>query len=202
MSAVKTALLLSGGMDSVSIAYWLRPQIAITVDYGHRPAQAEIRVSKLIAQKLGLEHHVVRVDCGFLGSGDLAGSAPNSNATHSDWWPYRNQLLVTLAAMKAIALKAEVLLIGTVKSDGASHIDGTRAFVDSLNQLLVMQEGGMRLEAPAIDLSTAELVVRSKIPLSFLAWAHSCHRSDVPCGSCRGCYKYAEVFDDLQAQLG
>ena len=31
-------LLLSGGMDSISIAWWKRPDVAISVDYGQRAA--------------------------------------------------------------------------------------------------------------------------------------------------------------------
>ena len=36
---MKTALLLSGGMHSVAIAWWRRPNIAITIDYGQLPAE-------------------------------------------------------------------------------------------------------------------------------------------------------------------
>jgi len=36
------AILLSGGLDSIALAYWLRPQIAVTIDYGQRPARAVI----------------------------------------------------------------------------------------------------------------------------------------------------------------
>ena len=34
------ALLLSGGMDSIALAFWKRPEIAITIDYGQRAAEA------------------------------------------------------------------------------------------------------------------------------------------------------------------
>lgn len=42
----KTAILLSGGMDSIALAYWKRPEIAITIDYGQKPAAAEVVASK------------------------------------------------------------------------------------------------------------------------------------------------------------
>lgn len=44
-----TALLLSGGMDSVSIAWWLRPDVALTIDYGQKPAEAEIDAAGQVA---------------------------------------------------------------------------------------------------------------------------------------------------------
>ncbi|HCE28725.1 MAG: 7-cyano-7-deazaguanine synthase [Burkholderiales bacterium RIFCSPLOWO2_12_67_14] len=193
---MKTALLLSGGMDSIAIAWWKRPDVAITIDYGQLPASAEITAATVVAQRLGIAHHVVKVDCRSLGSGDMAGLSANEHAPASDWWPYRNQMLVTFAAMKAISLDVKRLLIGSVLSDGF-HRDGTPEFVGALSALLELQEGGMTVSAPAIELSTIELIRISGVPDTELAWAHSCHKSDVPCGDCRGCNKYFKVLEDL-----
>lgn len=49
---MKTALLLSGGMDSISIAWWKRPDIAITLDYGQRAAEAEIKAASATCSDL------------------------------------------------------------------------------------------------------------------------------------------------------
>lgn len=197
---MKTALLLSGGMDSLCIAWWKRPDVAITIDYGQLPAHAEIEAAEAICKALGIEHHVIRVDCRALGSGDMAGALADANAPASDWWPYRNQLLATLAAMKAIGLGVTHLLFGTVLSDG-SHKDGTPDFVDALNALLSMQEGAMTVESPAIHMSTAQLARLSGVPEGQLAWAHSCHKANVACGNCRGCNKYFETLRELQSDV-
>lgn len=193
---MKVAELLSGGMDSLAVAYWKRPEFAITIDYGQLAATAEIAAAHMICTQLQIEHHVIRVDCRELGSGDMAGIEPQSVAPESDWWPFRNQLLITLAAMKVMQLKATHLLIGTVKSDHV-HLDGTKAFVETIGKLLEMQEGQIRVEAPALDLDTVELVRAANVPLDFLAWSHSCHKSDVTCGNCRGCNKYFDVWNRL-----
>lgn len=193
---MSTALLLSGGMDSVALAYWQRPAHAITVDYGQLAAAGELEASAAVCHALGIAHHVLRVDCRAIGSGDMAGTAAHGAAPASDWWPYRNQLLVSLTAMRAIALGVSALMIGTVRSDGG-HLDGTPGFVERLDALLHYQEGGLRVSAPAITLSTAELVRAARVPLPILAWAHSCHVSDVACGRCRGCNKHREVTGDL-----
>lgn len=197
---MKTALLLSGGMDSIAIAWWKRPDVAITVDYGQLPARAEITAATVVAQRLGMAHHLVKVDCRLLGSGDMAGATANEHAPASDWWPYRNQMLVTFAAMKAISLGVEKLYIGSVLSDGF-HRDGTPEFVEALSSLLALQEGGMTVSAPAIELSTLDLIRLSGVPDTELAWAHSCHKSDVPCGNCRGCNKYFKVLKDLNGGM-
>ncbi len=183
-------------MDSLTLAWWQRPALAITIDYGQLPAAAEIAAASAICDALEIEHSIVHVDCSSLGSGDMAGERLSPHAPASDWWPYRNQLLVTLAAMTGIEKGAKKLLLGTVASDG-SHRDGTVEFVHSINELMKIQEGGLGVEAPAINLSTCELIRVAQVPMELLAWAHSCHRSDVPCGACRGCNKYFQTLREL-----
>lgn len=197
---MKTALLLSVGMDSLSIAWWMRPEVAITIDYGQLPAQAEKASASAICAHLGIEHHIVEIDCRALGSGDMAGLTASEFAPASDWWPYRNQLIITLAVTKAISLGVKKLLIGTVKSDG-SHLDGTPEFVSAISKTVSLQEGGISIEAPAIQLSTEELIELGKVPREFLAWAHSCHKANAPCGNCRGCNKYFQVLRVIDEDL-
>lgn len=190
------ALILSGGMDSTSIAWWLRPRVAITIDYGQKAAKAEIEASTQLCKMLGIEHHILYVDCKKPGSGDMAGTTSNEHSPATDWWPYRNQLLITLAAMKAITLDIKKLYIGTVKSDEI-HRDGTPCFIKKISELLQLQEGSLELEAPALTLSTLELIKKSAIPLDVLLLSHSCHKDVVPCNNCRGCNKYSEILESL-----
>jgi 7-cyano-7-deazaguanine synthase len=191
------ALLLSGGIDSIAMAYWQHPDIAFTINYGQSPAATEIRVSKIICEKLHIAHHIIEIDCSTLGSGDLLNQAALRVSPSSEWWPYRNQLLVTIACMKGIALGIGELMLASVKSDGF-HKDGTPEFYRLTDELMAYQEGAIRISCPAISMSSAELVQMAQVPRSLLNWAHSCHRSTVPCGNCRGCNKYREVMYELQ----
>lgn len=191
-----SAILLSGGIDSSALAWWMRPDVAITIDYGQQPAEAEKQASAQVCAALGLRHEVLTVNCRALGSGDLAGTGHLSVAPSSEWWPYRNQLLITLAAGRAIQLGGSELLIGAVRSD-SSHVDGRPGFFDAIDALLRMQEGAIRVSAPAITMSSAELVKVSQIPLEVLAWCHSCHVANLACGLCRGCCKHWEVTKEL-----
>lgn len=190
---MKTCLLLSGGIDSIALAYWKRPQLAYTINYGQESYEGELRASRAVADILSIEHHTVSVDCRDLGSGDLAGRAPCSIAPVTEWWPFRNQLLVTLAAMKAVQDDVGVLLVGSVRTD-SSHLDGTAEFYEKLNDLVLFQEGRIVVEAPAIGMTSIELVKRSAISGSILGWAHSCHTAGFACGLCRGCNKHREVM--------
>lgn len=196
MQKMNNAILLSGGMDSIALAFWKRPSIAFTIDYGQLPAETEIRTSKVIADRLNIDHHILRVNCADLGSGDLINDTPLQSAPSSEWWPYRNQLLLTLALMKGIKLGVTEIMVASVKSDGF-HKDGTQKFYELANSLSAYQESNIRITAPCIHLSTAELVRISGVPDSLLFWAHSCHKSNIACGRCRGCNKYIQVMKEL-----
>lgn len=193
---MKTGILLSGGIDSIALAWWKSPEIAYTVDYGQRSANGEVRAAGAVCSTMDIVHRVLRVDCSSLGSGDLAGREPNSLAPSSEWWPFRNQLLLTLAAMAAVQDGVNRLLFGAVKSD-SFHQDGSADFFRQIGCLVSLQEGGIAIEAPALAMTSAELVRASGIKPSVLSWAHSCHKSDFACGNCRGCEKHRLVMMEL-----
>lgn len=190
------AILLSGGLDSIALAYWKRPQFAFTINYGQGPALAEIQASRITCEVLNIKHVIIDVDCSELGSGDLLKKNAIDIAPSSEWWPYRNQLLVTFASMKAISLGIEELMVGSVLSD-KFHKDGTAGFYSLLNNLISYQEGGINITAPAIAFSSVDLIVKSGITSDILFNAHSCHKGNIPCSHCRGCYKYIEVIQQL-----
>jgi 7-cyano-7-deazaguanine synthase len=190
------ALLMSGGMDSVSIAWWKRPDVAIFVDYGQRPAAAEEAAGIAACRAMAIPHETVRADCAALGSGSMAGSPANHLAPVPEWWPFRNQLILTLAGIAALRLGVKELMIGTLSTD-SQHADGRLEFVTRISDLMGMQEGGLIVSAPAISMTADELVRTSGIPKDVLAWAHSCHTGELACGQCRGCFKHYETWKTL-----
>jgi 7-cyano-7-deazaguanine synthase len=197
---MKSCLLLSGGMDSVALAYWKRPHLALTINYGQKPALGEIRAATKICEELKIAHEIISVDCSSLGVGDLAGKPSPQFSPSSEWWPFRNQMLITFGAMRAISTNIQCIIFGTVKSDGF-HADGKKEFFEKLNLLLKMQEGAMEVLSPGIDMSTAELIKISGITPDLLAWSHSCHTSEFACGNCRGCFKHESVMLELGYEL-
>lgn len=200
---MRKALLLSGGLDSAAICFGGDFDVGYVIDYGQLPAEAEVRAAQIIAKQCGLPLEVLRVDCKSIGYGSLVAKASAQLASklrvREEWWPYRNQLLVTLAASRAVIDGVRSIAIGTVKTDG-EHKDGRPEFVEALNRLLSCQEGQISLEAPAISLTSKELFAATRVPTTLLGWAHSCHKSNRPCGSCRGCAKYAQLMPDQVAR--
>ena len=193
-----TGILLSGGLDSFALTYWKRPEIAFTVNYGQKAAQAEIQASKKICLDLNIQHEIISANMTEIGSGDLLSLDDCSIAPKSDWWPYRNQLLLTIVSGYILSrnIPVDKILFGTVYSD-SYHKDGTKAFFDAFNKLLAAQEGDIQIGTPAIEMTTSSLIKKSNITLEKISWAHSCHKSNFACGQCRGCYKHQNTMDEL-----
>lgn len=190
------AILLSGGMDSTALTWLTRPELAITFDYGQLAARGEVQAAMAVCESLGIRHRSITINCRELGSGNMAGTIPASVAPVPEWWPFRNQLLITMAAAVALSEGMRGLIIGSVAND-ASHADGRKTFFEAMNRVLAVQEGTLVLLAPAIEETTVELCQKSAVPYEILAWAHSCHISDFACGFCRGCVKHRETMNAL-----
>lgn len=183
----------------MALAHWIRPDVAVTVDYGQLPAAAEIEVAATTCSSLGIRHEIVRVDCRALGVGHLAGQVETGRlAPTPEWWPYRNQLLVTLAGMRMVNEGLSEVMLGTVASD-STHADGRPEFLTAMDALMAAQEGRVRVSAPAAAMTAVELVLRSGVPDDMLERSFSCHASEYPCGQCRGCAKREEVLTAVTA---
>lgn len=191
------ALLLSGGIDSTCVASIWPPDRAVVIDYGQVTAAAEIKAARRVGQFLQIPLTTLTADCRSLGAGLLAGAPPGPRAPNAESWPFRNQLLVTLAAMWGVGVGITTLVVGTVCDDAERHRDGSSKFVEVLDTLLALQEGKLRLRAPAIALSSAELLERASLPNGVLSQTHSCHRSVLACGQCPGCEKRTTLLADL-----
>lgn len=201
-----TALLLSGGIDSAAVAAWKHPDIALFIDYGQRSASAERRAARAVAAELEIRHHELTVGLDALGAGVLKDDVTRDGWPSPEWWPYRNQLLVTCAAAW-LTTNAEILeikmppqariLMGTVSSDASRHRDGSFRFFEALNALLASQEGFIGVDVPAIEMSTQQLILVSHITDSVMGWTHSCHTANLPCGRCPGCHKREQVLRDV-----
>lgn len=196
MSA-ELAVLLSGGIDSSSLAFWLRPSWAIFIDYGQLASREERAAARRIARLSGINFALIRANCRQVGSGMMAGRPPSIHAPAEEWWPFRNQLLATLAAAWAVGHGVQRIAFASVATDG-EHADGGMEFFRAINRLSRMQEGRIAIEAPAAKLTTEALVRQSQIPLKWLGWTHSCFAGGMACGTCRGCAKRRGVLEHVQ----
>ena len=189
MSGTGCVLLLSGGIDSACLACWLRPEWTLTVDYGQVTARGEATAARAVADELSLDNELIEI-AWPISAGLLAGKVPEPGSPSPEWWPFRNQLLVTLAAAWAVCHEGVGrVMVGSVAPDGERHADGTRAFYELLGSAIAYQEGAIAIETPAIGLTTGGLIAVSGATDRVLRWTHSCHNGSLACGRCPGCFK-------------
>lgn len=196
---MKKAVLLSGGVDSICLVCGIKPEIAYTIDYGQNVAKREIYVSNYICNKLNIEHKVIKVDCKHLGSGSLVNSVSADISPSEEWWPFRNQLLITIASMQAIKDSVKQIYLASVKSDNF-HKDGTKDFYKLINNLLFFQEGKIAVICPTLEYFSHELIEKYNVPINLITIAHSCHISNLACGKCSGCVKQLKVRHELNIE--
>ncbi len=192
-------LLFSGGIDSTALAWMRRPDVLMRLDYGQKAADGEARASRIIAEELGLPLDERRIDLSAFGRGAMAGRAPVGNLPPENW-PYRNQMLVTLAAMAYADAEVSEIVVGTVVTDRV-HPDGRPAFMMAIDAV-VRSQSGPRILTPASGMSSLELVRASGVPRGLLGWTFSCHTGPWACGRCRGCVKHDELISSLGASEG
>jgi 7-cyano-7-deazaguanine synthase len=196
---MSSLLLLSGGLDSAVLAAAIRPSACLFVDYGQRPASSESEAARFVSDYLAIDFESTKVDLSHYGSGLLVGSSQPEGSPSEEWFPYRNQFLVTIASAMAIKMKLGSVALGVVGGDGSRHVDGTECgdFVATLDCLLAMQESGVRLIAPHLDRSPSEVLAESTLPANVLLRTHSCHVGDLACGQCPGCLRRIELLRGL-----
>ena len=188
-------MLLSGGLDSAAVAAIERPEGALFVDYGQRAGGAERESARRVARILDIQLDEITVDASEAGSGLLVDGEQVDVSPSPEWFPFRNQLLVTVAAAYAIRTGYQSVLLGTVEDDGRRHADGTHRFIASLDAVLRSQEGGLRLAAPHADTSTTQLLATTELRDQIVAVTHSCDVATTPCGDCNSCQRRAAILE-------
>lgn len=192
-------LLFSGGVESTALAFQQRPNRLLTINYGQASVVGELRAARHLAGVLEIPHDEVAIDAGQLGSGDLVGRPKAEHSEVSEAWPFRNQFLITVAAMKYANDNLREIMIGTVSTDSV-HADGSPEFLDRICALIQCELPNVRVHAPAIKMDTERLVRASGMPHDLLGWTFSCHRASVACGQCRGCNKTLNLLARLESK--
>lgn len=206
-------VLLSGGLDSATVLALASEAgyscHALSLDYGQRH-RAELDAARRVAQALGAaRHEVLRIDFGRFGGSSLTDSRmqvptgePHAGIP-STYVPARNTVMLSLALSWAEALDGHDLFYGANAVDYSGYPDCRPAYVEAFEHManLATRAGvegrRMRVHAPIIDMSKAEIIaqgVRLGVDFSLTV---SCYQADAQgraCGLCDSCRIRAAGF--------
>jgi len=210
---VRAIILLSGGMDSTTLAYSAADDghdlYALMFDYGQRHRSRELSCAVRTAEKLASEWAIVNLAAlgKLLGGSALTDdvevpeghySAETMKATVV---PNRNAIMLNIAIGIAVAEQADAVLTAVHAGDHPIYPDCRPEFIDRLNDLQRVATDGFRkpnLEviAPFVNIEKSTIAARGEA--LGVSWADtwSCYvGGEVHCGKCGTCVERQEAFE-------
>ena len=205
---MKVCVLLSGGMDSVTVLYEaLRTHevvACLSFDYGSKHNAKEIPFAKLHAERHGIVHHTVDLDfMDRLFASDLlkiGGEIPDGHYAEASMKqtvvPFRNGIMLAVATGYAESIEADAVVIAAHSGDHAIYPDCREPFMQALGQ--AMAQGtyvGIQLLRPFIAMDKTAIAKRGvELGIDF-AETWSCYKGgQIHCGVCGTCVERREAF--------
>jgi 7-cyano-7-deazaguanine synthase len=205
---MKTVVLCSGGMDSVTALHWARQRhevaAAVSFDYGSKHNHREIPCAAEQARRLAVPHQVIALafinrlfSSALLASGGAVPEGHYEDATmRQTVVPFRNAIMLSIAAGWAESRGAEALVIAAHGGDHAVYPDCREEFLRAMAE--AMRQGtyaGIALLRPFIALTKAEIAREgARLGVDF-ACTWSCYvGGEVHCGKCGTCVERREAF--------
>ena len=207
----RAVVLVSGGMDSAVVLAIARARgfetYALSVRYGQRHS-AELDAAARNADSLGaVAHKVVEVDLRSIGgsalTADIDVPESPSEGIPVTYVPARNTIMLSVALGWAEVLGARDLFCGVNAVDYSGYPDCRPEFIAAFERLANLatkagvEEGGLKVHAPLIAMSKADIVVEGlRFGVDF-AQTVSCYQADAEgraCGRCDACRLRAEGF--------
>jgi 7-cyano-7-deazaguanine synthase len=209
MSArMPVVVLLSGGMDSVTALYHAR-QVhdiagAVSFHYGSKHNNREIPFAAWHARHLGIRHDVIQLD--FINSffksdllqsgGDIPKGHYEEQSMKKTVVPFRNGIMLSIAAGFAESLEAVGLVIAAHAGDHAIYPDCREEFMRAMgNAIRSGTYAGIELLRPFIAISKAGIAALGRDLGVDYTQTWSCYvGGEVHCGECGTCVERREAF--------
>jgi 7-cyano-7-deazaguanine synthase len=212
----KAMVLLSGGIDSTTAAYWAKGRYdevsTLSFDYGQRH-RIELRMARRLARRLRLPHSSLKVDLRPIGGSaltDLSVSLPRFSRREDigsgipvTYVPFRNGIFLALAAARAEAAGIDDIVCGFNTIDSPNYPDTRPSFVRAMQRAIDFGTASLsdgrriRLVTPFIRLKKSEII---RLGLSLGAdysYSVSCYGGgEVPCRRCSSCLLRKRAWEE------
>jgi 7-cyano-7-deazaguanine synthase len=207
MNIEEGVILVSGGMDSTTLMYLFVekgiPFIPLFINYGQHCVNKEFET----LQKVIPTHYREKIS--YLNISDVYKNSKSKFIKPANLWeekitaedlyiPYRNVLLLTVAASFAQTVGQKKVYSAFINSNHAKEIDCSSIFFDKLEGLL-SEYGSVKIEMPFRDLSKYEVAKMGLTLQAPIGETFSCQASPiVPCGACPNCVDRLEALRKIE----
>ena len=206
--------LLSGGMDSatalgIAISEGYMPAL-IHFDYGQRNRAKEQAAFEALAAHYGVAQKLI-VPLDFLkaiggsaltdASLDIPREIPPQGEIPITYVPFRNGIMLSLAAAWAEVIGAKAIFAGFVEEDSSGYPDCREKFIAAMEHTINLgrrPESALKIFAPLLHLRKSEILklgMKLGVPYE-LTW--SCYLGgDYHCGECPACRLRKKAFAEI-----
>jgi 7-cyano-7-deazaguanine synthase len=217
---MRAVVLCSGGLDSTVAAAEARAAgyelFLLSIDYGQRHVVELQRVPEIAAALGAVRTLVVTADLRAIGGSALTDAVPVPKDRPEEvigtgipptYVPARNTLFLALALGWAEVVGAEAIYIGANVLDYSGYPDCRPEFLRAFEALArVGTKAGvegrpMRVEAPLLRMTKADIIRRGVALGAPLHLTHSCYdpdRDGRACGRCDSCLLRRKGFAEAQ----
>ena len=201
-----SVIIVSGGMDSITMIYEFKDQIALGVsfNYGSNHNNREIPFAEMHCKRLGIPH--ITIDLGFMPqyfkSSLLEGAdaIPEGNYDEENMKstvvPFRNGIMLSIAIGIAESNHLKHVLMANHGGDHTIYPDCRPAFVDAMSA--AAQAGtfeDVTIEAPYTNITKADIARHGKQLGIDYSETWSCYKGgEVHCGQCGTCRERQEAL--------
>ena len=219
MSEKKAVVLLSGGLDSTTVAAIAKQQgyevYALSFDYGQNH-RVELEFAARVAEKLGVARHaVVKVDLRSFGGSALTSDTPVPKHRSAEaigrgvpvtYVPARNTVFLSLALAWAETLGATDIFIGVNALDYSGYPDCRPEFIAAFETManLATKMGTedhrqIRIHTPLIQMTKKEIVetgVKLGVDYSLTTTCYDPSPTGEACAACDACLLRLKGFSE------
>lgn len=215
----KAVVLLSGGMDSVTVMALAKQQnfdiYALSFTYGQRHS-SEIDAAKKNAAKFKVkEHRIIKLDIGDFGGSALtdhsidvptnSGDSPESIPV--TYVPARNTIFLSYALAWAEVLGVNDIFIGVNAVDYSGYPDCRPEYISAFENMANLAtksgvEGNkLTIRTPLIAMSKSEIIragIDNGVDFSATVSCYQASQDGLACGDCDACRLRIQGFKDAK----
>ena len=201
-------IVLSGGMDSVTLLYEYQDSLALAVsfDYGSKHNAREIPFARLHCERLGIEH--LTIPLAFIGQYfrsallEGGGAIPKGSYDEENMAatvvPFRNGIMLSIAAGLAESRGLTKVYLANHFGDHAIYPDCRASFIRPMHEAILQgTSNAVEVTAPYTDISKGDIARHGKLLGINYAETWSCYEGgDLQCGSCATCIERREAMQE------
>ncbi len=201
-----SVIIVSGGMDSITLLYDHKDEIAlgISFDYGSNHNAREIPFAKMHCERLGIKHITINLDFmhQYFKSSLLDGAEAIPEGHYADdnmkstVVPFRNGIMLSIAIGIAESNNLDQVFIANHGGDHTIYPDCRPEFINAIDAAATAGTyNNVKVVAPYTKITKSDIArIGKKLGIDYTeTW--SCYKGgEVHCGKCGTCVERKEAL--------